>query len=200
MSARTDATARVTALVATWLWRQGSRAMAREVGLCPVQGLVTPWRGRWRVDLGAVSVDGDRESVHVVEVKGTDADLAREDLVSGKWQMDFSARHLHPWLAVDHRMRVPEMLPAAWGVLVVGYDSVTVRRRPPDVSTKFKQTPQLALAEVVTAQRLPTIMGLSGAGAAAAMLQAGFSLPWLDWTSVPRPQDLVTVDEDAKVL
>jgi len=205
LSARTDATARVTALTAAWFWRQRrSRALATEVGLCPVRGLVAPAQGRWRVDLAAVTVEDSAEGVHVVEVKGTAEDLAREDLALGKWQLDYAAYQLHPWLAVDVSMKASP--PRGWGLLVVG-ENVVVAKKPTDVTTDYHQPNDhvtrayRAIAEVVTAQRLPTLMGLSGHGTAAAMLQSGFHLPWLDWMSKSRDQELSGYpDEDAKVL
>lgn len=180
MSTRTDATARVTALVAAWLWRQrNARAIALEVGLCPVQGLVAPARGRWRVDIAAVTVEDSAEGVHIVEVKGTPEDLAREDLAVGKWKLDYAEKRMHPWLAVDASMRA--VAPPGWGLLIVS-DRVAVVKQPANVATNYHDavpSAYRAISEVLTAQRLPTIMGLSERGAAAAMIQAGFTLPWL---------------------
>lgn len=198
----------MTSAVAAWLWRRGARALAPEVGLDPVAGLTTPQAARWRCDLAATVVVKAVESVHVVEVKGTREDLEREDLSAGKWLCDWHKHAINPWIAVDDRIGAGSYrdLGPHWGVLVVSGHRVNVVRRPPEASGDYHQPSDdvtrayRAIAEVVTAQRLPTMMGLKAEEAAQLIADGTFTRPWAAWTDIAVTDSEPLVDEDAKIL
>lgn len=204
---RSEGTARVTCAVASWLWGLGSRCLVTEVGLSPNRGLGTPWQGRWRVDLAAVVpvYDGHYERFDVIEVKGSAADLRREDLGKGKWQICYQALGLTPWLAVADT--VPEkdydQLPGDWGLLTVKGTRVIVTRRPRDEIKHNVLSPTTtsfavhrALSQTQCLQTMPMLMGLSGKGRAAAMFET-LTRPWSAW--LPSPST-VTCEEPGNIL
>jgi hypothetical protein len=210
---RRDGTSIVTLAVSHWLWRRGARALALEVGLHPLQGLCTPWDGRWRVDLAAGLVADHIESVHVVEVKGSLADLAREDLGSGKWVLDFPRLGLNPWLAHADTIGPGHLqtLPRAWGLLSVAADGrVRVTRDPEHVVDGSVHAPgdnvtgaYRALAQVLTAQAMPTLYGVKAEAALEMMTEAGIHRPWRAWEPASETRRLATggyEDEDPKIL
>lgn len=187
---RSQGTARVTAATASWLWAQGSRAIAPEVGLHAVRGLCAPWDGRWRVDLVAATPrHGARERIDVIEVKGSSADLRREDLDAGKWMLRYDRMGLTPWLAVSSRVDrdLWSGLNPLWGVVSCDGFNAKVARQPEapiwhsihdsndDVTAALR-----AMAVVMCAHAVPTLMGLSLAKRAAAM-ESAVTRPWRRW-------------------
>ena len=176
---RSEATARVTRALMAWLWGQGCRLLAPEVGLHPGRGLCTPWQGLWRVDMAAV---WDRHT-HLFEVKGTRADLARENLQQGKWVIDWRPRGLASWLVVDvHVLPLVTQPPAGWGLLVVS-DAHTRVDREADKGADdvhFAEHCQ-ALGTVLCLQSLPKLMGLDRAQRLVAL--DGHERPWRLWTA-----------------
>lgn len=177
---RGDATSRVTAAIAAWFWRRGSRLIVAEVGLSGTR-LLPPWGCEYRVDL--VAVLGDR--THVIEVKGTSADLAREDLGQGKWVIDYP--NFTTWLAVDTRVKddLYARLPARWGLLTVDGASVRVARRAQEVDDQKRTSHLEVLGSVLCMQSLPQMMGHTHAGQLAALETAGFDRPWRRWIDAP---------------
>lgn len=170
--------------------------MAPEVGLHPVRGLCTPWDGKWRVDLAA----GVAESVHVIEVKGSLADLTREDLGDGKWQLDYARHGLTPWLAHADVISPGRLqtLPRAWGLLSVAADGrVHVTREPQHTPNGNVASAYRALAQVLTAQALPTLFGLKTEAAMAVMAEAGVDRPWRAWEQETHRRQLPDDYEDA---
>lgn len=178
---RGDATSRVTAAIAAWFWRRGSRIIVAEVGLSGMV-LLPSWGCEYRVDL--VAVLGDR--THVIEVKGTTADLAREDLGAGKWILNHS--NLTTWLAVDTRVKADlyARLPAPWGLLTVDGERVRVTRRAREVDDQKRTGHLEVLGSVLCMQSLPQMMGHTHAGQLAALETAGFDRPWRRWIDAPR--------------
>lgn len=151
--------------------------MAPEVGL-HMSGLCTPQNGRWRVDL--VGID---RRVHVIEVKGTRADIKREDLTSGKWSLPYDDLGLTPWLAVDAKITddLFEELPDSWGVIRIADTRVKVIRKPSKAPTGMDMTRSLqAVASCNTTQNLPMLMGLKQAQRASAMAYRT-ACPWHLW-------------------
>jgi hypothetical protein len=211
---RRDATALVTIAVSHWLWRRGARALAPEVGLHALHGLCTPWDGRWRVDLAATLVSDHVESVHVIEVKGTLADLAREDLTAGKWAVDFPRLGLNPWLAHADTIGPGHLttLPRAWGLLSVSADGRVRETRAPQhvVDTSVHEPDDnvtrayRALSQVLTAQALPTLFGLRPESALEMLAERGIDRPWRQYDSrrSPAPEAGRALDEEsgAKIL
>ena len=176
---RSDATARVTSATAAWLWRLGSRIIAAEVGLTRAGSfLERPWGSWYRVDLAAIV----GQQTHVIEVKGTRADLVREDLGQGKWQLSYP--HLVPWLAVDATVDMPE-LDERWGLLKVVGHRVNVVRPAREVDDPHRERHLQVLASVLCMQSLPKMMGLTHAGQLAALETDGFSRPWRRWIREP---------------
>lgn len=128
-TSRADHTARVTAATLTWLWAQGCRVIAPEVGFGRVQdqagpvvgsadaphhvtSLHTPWDADWRVDVAGL--DARRKRLIVVEVKGTRADSKRERYDRGKWILGVpGAVHV---LALGPDVERPPALPGHWRV------------------------------------------------------------------------------------
>ena len=145
--------------------------MAPEVGITGVLG--TPWQRRWRVDLAAVL----GPKTYVIEVKGTQADLAREDLDTGKWV------HNHPglclWLALDAKIRAPK-ISENWGIISVEGARIQVVRRPPLIDDDRRETSLEAIGSSLCLQSLPQMMGLSRA-AQASQLANGHLRPWRHW-------------------
>lgn len=198
--------------VSHWLWRRGARALATEVGLHPLHGLCTPWDGRWRVDLAAGLVADHVESVHVVEVKGSLADLAREDLGAGKWVLDYGRHGLNPWFAHADTIGPGHLqaLPRAWGLLSVSADGhVRVSRDPEHVVDTAAHAPgdnvtiaYRALAQVLTAQALPTLFGVTAHRALELMAEHGVHRPWRRWEPETRRRRVDDVYEDtgSKIL
>lgn len=158
--------------------------MATEVGL--TQTLGTPWQRRWRVDLAAIV----GRNTYVIEVKGTPADLVREDLTTGKWT------HPHPglclWLALDAKVAIPK-ISENWGIIRVQGARVEVVRSPPLVVDDRRETSLEAIGSCLCLQSLPTMMGLSRA-ARASKLASGHLRPWRHWIK----DELV--DEDGHIL
>ena len=189
---RSDATARVTCACAAWLWRQGSRIIASEVGL--TRGslrLIEPWGAWYRVDLAASL----GSATHIIEVKGTRADIAREDLGAGKWALAYD--NLTPWLAFDDKI-TPDLyqsLDERWGLMRVKDQRVKVLRRPHRVHDDQRQKNLEVLASVLCMQSLPKMMGLTHAGQLAALETDGFSRPWRRWVPEPR-----LFEEDGHIL
>jgi hypothetical protein len=174
---RFEATYRVTGAAAAWLWDKGVRIMAPEVGLAR-GGLCMPQNGRWRVDL--VGIDSQ---VHVIEVKGTRADIKREDLAGGKWALPYYNLGLCPWLAVDAKVTNDLFadLPDSWGVIRVSGTRVKILREPAKKPLGKDMTRSLqAVAAVNTTQNLPMLMGLSKAQKASAMAYRT-ACPWHLW-------------------
>lgn len=204
MSSRAEGTNLVTCAVAAWLWRQGARTIVAEVGLHATRGLSRPWHGRWRVDIAAAVAREGVETLHVIEVKGSAADIAREDLGTGKWVLDFARLGVNPWLAVADTVAPAhwQALPAAWGVMQVSGDRrVRLIREPADKVDHSVWQPNdnvthayRALAEVLTAQSLPSMMGRSHAQLVAALDDAGWQRPWRQWSPDGRLQ--ATRDDD----
>jgi hypothetical protein len=197
-SKRRDGTRLVTHAIGHWLWRKGARAIAWEVGLHKSQGLTCPWHGHWRVDLAACV---GSESIHVVEVKGSKEDLSRENLGSGKWQVDFPALGITPWLAVVEGLESALSAPVGWGVLSVSPDGLVREIR----SQKTKARPSeldffranSALAQVLTAQYMPTLFSVDAAVAIDMMSEVGVDRPWRLWSPTSRVRRLSSfVDED----
>jgi len=177
---RSEATARVTRALVAWLWAQGCRLLAPEVGLHTFHGLCTPWRGFWRGDVGAIW----RQEAHLFEVKGTRADLAREDLSQGKWKWSWAELGLRPWLVVD--VKIACQPPTGWGLMVVndtGVLRVDVEPRVCDRSPQFAEYCQ-ALGTVLCLQSLPKLMGLDRAQRLVTL--DGFERPWRLWTAEER--------------
>lgn len=151
--------------------------MAPEVGLNR-NGLCMPQKGRWRVDLVGI----DRQ-VDVIEVKGTRADIMREDLAGGKWALPYTDLGLTPWLAVDAKVTddLFASLPEAWGVIRVADQRVKVVRKPAKEPLGADMTRSLmAVAGVSTTQNLPTLMGLNKARIASEMAWKT-ACPWHLW-------------------
>ncbi len=151
--------------------------MAPEVGL-HTRGLCMPQDGRWRVDLVGI----DRQ-VHVIEVKGTRADIQRENLASGKWSLPWFNLGLLPWLAVDAKITDDLFadLPLAWGVIRVSGHKVKVVRKPEKEPLGHDMTRSLmAVAGVNTTQNMPMLMGLSQAQKAS-QLAYRTACPWHLW-------------------
>ena len=181
MGSRSDSTSRVTAAAAVWLWGQGSRIIVAEVGLTRGgKRLVEPWGARYRVDLAS----NLGSKTHINEVKGTRADLVREDLADGKWILPY--HDLCPWLAIDGAMSVPE-IDEKWGILQVHGHRVRVVRKAREVDDDHRVENLRVLASVLCMQSLPTMMGLSHAGQMAALETDGFDRPWRRWTHKPAP-------------
>lgn len=203
---RSEATARVTAGVASWLWGQGARAIVPEVGLHPTRGLCASWDGRWRVDLvAAVPRHGARERIDVIEVKGTAADLRREALTDGKWVMRLDRIGLTPWLAVsaDIEPALWADLSPLWGVISCHGHEPRVARQPEApiwhdiVASNDDVTAALrAMAMVATSHSLPMLMGLSGARRAAAVATS-VNEPWRLWR---RREPLRIVEAPGNIL
>lgn len=168
---RSEATSRVTSALVCWLWDQGARIIVPEVGLTATGQLRPPWGQRWRVDV--VAVVGSR--VWLMEVKGTKADLVREDYASGKWVLPLSP-NLRPWLVVDSKI-TQDPLPA-WGLMSVANDKLTVVRKSPDdgVARTDDDGVFRTLAQILTLQSLPTMMGRDRAHRMLAL--TGFDRPW----------------------
>jgi hypothetical protein len=172
--------------------------MALEVGLHPLRGLTTPANGRYRVDVAAALVDDCDESLHVIEVKGSVADLVREDLGAGKWALPYARMGLNPWLAVADTIGEAHwrQLSGDWGVLQARGEGVRVLRRPSQSVTFDVNQPSdevtfayRALAQVQTLQRLPTMAGLSPSQTLRALERGDWHRPWGQWsapTSAPR--------------
>jgi hypothetical protein len=181
MGARADSTSRVTSATAAWFWRRGSRIVVAEVGLTR-QGacLEPPWGSVYRVDL----VASLGAKTHVIEVKGTQADLNRENLSEGKWVLPYP--NLVVWLAVDDGMTVPR-LDEKWGILRVKEESVRVERPAREVDDGQRTRHLEVLARVLCMQSLPRMMGLTSAGQLAALETNGFSRPWRRWHQKPAP-------------
>lgn len=206
---RSEATARVTAGVASWLWGQGARALVPEVGLHPTRGLCAPWDGRWRVDLvSATPRHGARERIDVIEVKGTVADLRRESLTDGKWVMRLDRIGLTPWLAVssDIGRDYWRELPPMWGVVSCHGHDAKVMRQPEApiwhdiVDSNDDVTAALrAMAVVSTSHALPMLMGLGGARRAAAM-ETSVTRPWTLWRPPSTIAGTRVVEEPGNIL
>jgi hypothetical protein len=179
----------VTCACAAWLWRLGSRVIVPEVGLTHEGSFLEPPWGSWyRVDLAA-SV-GRR--THVIEVKGSRSDLAREDLTSGKWQLFYP--HLTVWLAYDASVDRPD-LHERWGLLKVAGARVDVVRPAREVDDPHRERHLAVLASVLCMQSLPKMMGLTHAGQLSALETDGFSRPWRRWIQEPR-----LCEEDGHIL
>lgn len=198
----------VTIAVSHWLWRRGARALVPEVGLHALRGLCTPWDGRWRVDLAASLVSDHVESVHVIEIKGTLADLAREDLGSGKWAIDYPRLGLNPWLAHADTIGPGHLtaLPRSWGLLSVSADGrVRETRSPANVVDTSVHAPDdnvtnayRAMAQVLTAQAMPTLFNLRPESALEALAERGIDRPWRRYSVDGRctPSAVRIVDEE----
>ncbi len=190
---RREATERTTAAAAWWLWSaRGARSLGLEVGVNYQGHLTTPWHGRWRVDLvgvcrrgrNALRVTGWR--VVVVEVKGTKADLAREDTAVFKWTLDIPGCEL--WVACGDEatgMLATKNVPAHWGVVVFpqGGKRHVVRKPAFDEDLHpgdFRAMDAFrAIAEVNTAQRLPTAVNvLKSRGGDKAVVDRLFADGW----------------------
>lgn len=185
---RSEATARVTCACAAWLWRRGSRLIAPEVGLTRSGGfLEKPWGSFYRVDLAASLGN----QTHVIEVKGTKADLVREDLGQGKWRLFYP--HLTVWLALGFDYE-PE-LDERWGILRVRDQSVKVVRPAREVEDRERERHLEVLGSVLCMQGMPTMMGLTQAGQLAALETEGYSRPWRKWIQEPE-----LFDEDSHIL
>lgn len=206
---RSEGTARVTAAVIDWLWRQGRCALALEVGLHATRGLCTPWDGRWRVDVAAAVERNSSEAVHVIEVKGSPSDIAREDMTAGKWIVPYPRLGLTPWLAVAHTIAPAayEHLNADWGILVVDDRRVRREREPGHVVKTTARAPNddvtfayRALARVLTNQALPVMAGLSQAQARRELVRQGAHRPWRHWQPEGRIRERVIRDEDTNIL
>ena len=185
MGERTDSTSRVTAAAAAWLWDLGSRIIAAEVGL--TRGslrLVEPWGAWYRVDLAAIL----GSATHIIEVKGTRADIAREDLGAGKWALPYN--DLRPWLAFDAKITADlyQALDGRWGLMRVTDHRIKILRQPHTAHDDQCQKNTEVLASVLCMQSLPTMMGLSRAGKMAALETDGFDRPWRRWTHKPSPR------------
>jgi len=123
--------------------------------------LTTPWSGRWRVDVvGMVKASGQMWP-WLIEVKGTSADLRREDMTMGKWQLDYSGHGIWPWVSVARGMDFSQV-PGSWGILTTSLDGLETRitRRPetPEGQPNLLQC-YLALASVQTTYNLPSMYG-----------------------------------------
>lgn len=185
---RSEATARVTCAVAAWLWRRGSRIIAAEVGLTRQSTyLERPWASWYRVDL-ASSIG---PQTHVIEVKGTRADLAREDLTAGKWVLPYP--NLVVWLALGFDQKVE--LDERWGILRIRDQRVEIVRPAREVDDGHRDRHLEVLASVLCMHGLPTMMGLTHAGQLAALETDGFSRPWRGWIREPRLSE-----EDGHIL
>lgn len=179
---RSEATARVTRAVAVWYWSRGCRLVVPEVGLR--QRLMRPWGSPWRVDLVAAF----KRQTHVIEVKGTRADLVREDLTAGKWTAPHPGLCL--WLALSHEIRLHQNLSGDWGIIRVRNQRVTVERQPAFLGEDSDYARSLEIVgSCLCMQGLPTLMGLSRAGQMAALETDGFDRPWRQWT--PSPSSVV---------
>ena len=192
---RSEATARVTCSVAAWLWRERSRVLAQEVGLGRGRPrLCAPWGAAYRVDLAAVV----SHKTYVVEVKGTRADIVREDLGAGKWTMAYADHGLMPWLAFDARIdpRLYSQLPETWGLLRVDAQRVKVLRRPPRVYDDNLVESLTAIASVACMQTLPMMMGKNHSEQLAALERGGFARPWRHWLE----DDKTTIEEPGHIL
>jgi hypothetical protein len=128
----------------------------------------------------------DRGQTHVIEVKGTRADLVREDLESGKWT--YSHPGLCLWLAIDQSMSLHQNLHRSWGIIRVRDHRVRVERRPEPLGddTNYQQSLDV-VASCLCMQSLPTLMGLTHAGHASVLETEGFDRPWRKWTECPAP-------------
>jgi hypothetical protein len=167
------------------------------------------------VDLAAGLIRDHVESVHVIEVKGSLADLAREDLGDGKWALDYAALGINPWLAVVDTIGPGhlETLPRAWGLLSVAGDGrVRELRVPEHVVDTAAHAPDdnvtgayRALAQVLTAQALPTLFAADTATALELMAERGVDRPWRQWSEDKtqrrrRHDDDVYEDTGSKIL
>ncbi len=163
---RAEATTIHTALALAWLWHaRGHRAIACETGVCG-DYLHKPMDGTWRVDAIGATVKRVRRrggiyeelcAVDVVEVKGTRADLRRENLEAGKWvamATDFTC-----WLLVSADCRDVDLasLPERWGVLRANdaATGVTVVRRADDRRRSLSTRELFALACTSVSGHLP---------------------------------------------
>ncbi len=170
---RAEATAVHTALALAWLWHaRDHRALALETG---VRGdhLVKPMDGTWRVDAIGATVKQVRRpggiyeelcAVDVVEVKGTRADLKRENLEAGKWTSmttDFTC-----WLLVSADCRDADLasLPERWGVLRANdaATGVTVVRKADDRRRPLSTREAFALACTSVSGSLPDMHSVPG--------------------------------------
>jgi len=187
---RFEATYRVTAATASWAWCRGSRTIVPEVGLHRARGLCAPNDGRWRLDLvTVVPRHGVSECFDVIEVKGTRADIGREDLGTGKWILRYDRMGLTPWLAIDAKIddKMFEALHPMWGVMrVSGYSPKVIRQPQDPVWHDIRQSNDDAtashrvLAQIASLQSMPMLMGLKAARRASAMALA-VNNPWQKW-------------------
>jgi hypothetical protein len=167
----------VTCEAAAWLWhRRKCRALATEIGLHWTTGaLATPWESIWRVDLVGCEEKYGHFRTICVEVKGSYADLAREDIerddlpmarkMRSKWHNQDIARAHELWVAVGDikTMHVAVAdIPEHWGVILFADDNkITVGRKaikPPahTATSDFARECWRAMAKVQTTTRLPT--------------------------------------------
>lgn len=151
--------------------------------------LMEPWGAAYRLDL--VAVLGNE--THLIEVKGTKADLVREDLTKGKWVLPLHG--FRPWLAIDESMEAPAELRESWGLLKVGARRTRVVREPPVARDEGRDRSLEVLARILCMQSLPTLMGLSRAGKMA-VLETEVDRPWRRWLTEPR----VVAEEPGSVL
>jgi hypothetical protein len=143
------------------------------------------------VDVAAGCVRDGVESLHVIEVKGSLADLSREDVEDGKWLLPYPRLSLNPWLAHADAIGPGhlESLPRAWGLLSVAVDGrVRVTREPEHIVDSDANQPDdnvtnayRALAQVLTAQALPTLYGTDLATAMSLLSERGVDRPWRAW-------------------
>jgi len=179
---RSQATSRVTGATAAWFWRRKSRVIVAEVGITKKSTyLEPPWGSWYRVDL-VVSLGAE---THVIEVKGTKADLAREILDDGKWTLKYP--NFRPWLAFDARVTGYEKLPDHWGLLRVDEHRVKVLREPPARVDEHKQRSLDVLASCLCMQSLPTLMGKPMAKQAAEL--ECVDRPWRRWITEPGDEE-----------
>lgn len=149
-----------------------------------------PWSSHYRADV--VGVIG--RQTHLLEVKGTRADLGREILGRGKWVMTYPG--ICRWLAIDSRIQNPETLHRDWGILVVDDKKTTIVREPAMVEDDDILGSTTALAKILCFQSLPTMIGRTREERLAALRAAGVERPWRYWTDdeVRRTSDPFSVD------
>ncbi len=179
---RAQATERVTRLAFGWLWhKRKCRAIADEIGAPGVGlGQVSASAGIYRYDLVGVARCTGVESwrFDIVEVKGTRADLRREDVGAGKWaRAREPSREYNFWLAVSDEIPREDYadLPLEWGVIRCSQTTVRIDRKPAGGGDIRCDAPRAArglyvLSARVAGSRLP-FMGRSPLDAAMAMVR-----------------------------